>query len=82
MATSLEDALNTVSQLTPDQQAMLVEIIHNRLIESRRREIAGEARASIAAFHAGELHPQSAAAIIAELQRLSEKTHEAIGTHA
>lgn len=70
MATSLEDALNTVSQLTPDQQAMLVEIIHNRLIEARRREIAEDAKASIAAFHEGQLQPQSAAAAIAELQSL------------
>jgi hypothetical protein len=71
MAASLEDALNAVSQLTPDQQAMLVEIIHNRLVESHRREMAEAARASIAAFHAGELSPQPAAAIIAELQSLS-----------
>ncbi|NCJ07851.1 hypothetical protein GS597_15315 [Synechococcales cyanobacterium C] len=70
MSTSLEDALNTVNQLTPEQQAMLVEIIHNRLIEASRRKIAEDARASIAAFHAGELQPQSAPTIIAELQSL------------
>jgi hypothetical protein len=69
MATSLEDALNTVSQLTPEQQAMLVEIIHNRLIEARRREIAEDAKASIAAFYASELQPQAATTIVAELQR-------------
>ncbi|PSN15613.1 hypothetical protein C7293_06430 [filamentous cyanobacterium CCT1] len=73
MATSLEDALNTVSQLTPERQAMLVEIIHNRLIEARR-EIAEDAKTSIAAFHEGELQPQSAAAIIAELQSLSKES--------
>lgn len=55
MATSLEDALNIVSQLTPEQQAMLVEIIQNRLVEARRREIAEDAKTSIAAFRAGEL---------------------------
>ncbi|OLT59509.1 hypothetical protein [Moorena bouillonii] len=43
MTTSLEEALNTVSQLPPEQQAMLVEIIQNRLIESRRQEIAEDA---------------------------------------
>jgi hypothetical protein len=73
MATSLEDALNTVSQLTPEQQAMLVEIIHNRLVEARRREIAVDAKASIAAFRAGHLQPQPATAIIAELQSLSDE---------
>jgi len=74
MATSLEDALNAVSQLTPEQQAMLVEIIQNRLIEARRQEIAEDAKASIMAFHADELQPQSAAAIIAELKSLSEES--------
>ncbi len=69
MAASLEDALNTVSQLTQEQQAMLVEIIQNRLIAVRRREIAEDAKASIAAFHFGKLQPQSAATIIAELQK-------------
>jgi hypothetical protein len=72
MTTSLEDALNTVSQLTIEQQAMLVEIIHNRLLEARRREIAEDARASIATFHAGELQLQSAADITAELQSCSD----------
>jgi len=51
MATSLEDALNTVSQLTLEQQTMLVEIIQNRLVDARRQEIATDARASLAAFH-------------------------------
>jgi len=60
MATSLEDALNTVSQLTLEQQTMLVEIIQNRLVDARRQEIATDARASIATFHRGELPAQAA----------------------
>jgi hypothetical protein len=34
---------------------MLVEIIQNRLVDARRQEIATDARASLAAFHRGEL---------------------------
>ena len=70
MATSLEDALNTVSQLTLEQQTMLVEIIQNRLIDARRQEIAAGARASIAAFHRREWQAQSAESAIAELQKM------------
>ena len=68
MATSLEQALDAVSQLSPEQQMMLVEIVRNRLIEARRQEISRDAEASIAAFHRGEFQPQSAQGIITELQ--------------
>ena len=68
MATSLEQALDAVSQLSPEQQMMLVESVRNRLIEARRQEISRDAEASIAAFHQGEFHPQSAQGVITELQ--------------
>jgi hypothetical protein len=64
---TLEEALQTVSQLPPEQQAMLVDIIQNRLIENRRKEIAIDAKASIEAFRQGALKPKSAESIIAEL---------------
>jgi hypothetical protein len=70
MTTSLEEALNTVSQLTLEQQTMLIEIIQNRLIEARRQDIAADAKASIAAFHRGEWQAQSAESAIAELQQM------------
>lgn len=70
MTTSLEDALNTVSQLTLEQQTMLVEIIQTRLVDARRQDIAADARASIGAFHRGELQAQSAESAIAELQQM------------
>jgi len=63
---TLEEALNTVSQLPPEQQAILVEIIQKRLTEDRRKEIAIDAKASIAAFHEGSYKPQSAESVIAE----------------
>ncbi|MBE9168735.1 hypothetical protein IQ238_14875 [Pleurocapsales cyanobacterium LEGE 06147] len=57
--TTLEQALYTVSQLPPDRQEMLIEIIQNRLVETRRQEIAKDAKESIAAFHQGKLKSQS-----------------------
>lgn len=48
---------------------MLLEIIQKRLIESRRQEIAQDARASIAAFHEGKLQPQFVDEIRRELQQ-------------
>jgi len=65
---TLEQALDTVSQLPPEQQEMLIDIIQNRLIEARRQEMAQDAQAAIAAFHEGRLKPQSAEHIIAELR--------------
>jgi len=69
---TLEEALNTVSQLAPEQQAILVEIIQKRLTEDRRKEIAIDAKASIAAFHEGSYKPQSAESVIAELDSFLE----------
>ncbi|MGF1521530.1 MAG: hypothetical protein ACFBSF_04330 [Leptolyngbyaceae cyanobacterium] len=71
----VEDALNTVSQLPTEQQAMLVEIIQNRLIETRLKEIAQDAKVSLAAFHRGEFQSQLAETAILELQKTFEKEH-------
>ena len=65
---TLEQALNTVSQLPLEQQQMLLEIIKNRLIETRRQEIAQEAKEAIAAFHQGKLLPKSVTEVIADLR--------------
>jgi hypothetical protein len=67
--TTLDRALETVMQLSLDQQKLLIEILRQRHIEASRDEIAKNAQESIAAFKAGKLKPQSAEAIIAELRR-------------
>ena len=65
---TLEEAILTVNQLPLEQREMLLEIVKNQMIESRRSEIAQDAKESIAAFHRGELKPQSVESIISELQ--------------
>lgn len=66
--TTLEQALNTVSQLPIEQQEMLIQIVQNRLRENHRQEIAEDAKQAILSFHKGELKTQTADEIIAELQ--------------
>lgn len=66
--TTLEQALDAVSQLSLEQQEMLLEIVENRLIETRRQEIARDAQEAIANFHQGKLFPQSVEAVITQLR--------------
>jgi hypothetical protein len=65
---TLEEAILTVNQLPIEQKEMLLEIVKNQMIETRREEIAQDAKEAIAAFHRGELKPQSIEEIISELQ--------------
>ena len=65
---TLEEAILTVNQLPLEQREMLLEIIKNQMIESRREEIAEDAKKAILAFHQGELKPQSMESIFVELQ--------------
>jgi hypothetical protein len=73
---TLDQALDTVMQLSLEQQEMLLDIVHRRHIESRRQEIAQDAREAIAAFHAGKLKPQPVEEIIAELRQSLDETRE------
>ena len=65
---TLEEVILTVNQLSIEQREMLLEIIKNQMIETRREEIAQDAKEAIAAFHRGELKPQPIEDIISELQ--------------
>ncbi|WYL93001.2 MAG: hypothetical protein HEQ35_03255 [Gloeotrichia echinulata IR180] len=52
---NLDKVLDAAMELPLEQQEMLVQILTNRIIESRRDEIAADAAASIAQFQAGKL---------------------------
>ena len=69
---TLDRTLDMAMQLPSEQQEMLLEIMRRRQIEMRRREIAENAQASIAAFRAGELQPRSADEVINELRQSLE----------
>ena len=65
---TLDQAVDYVMQLTPEQREMLVEILYRRQVEARRREMAEDAAAALAAVRAGEYRSQTASEIIRELR--------------
>jgi hypothetical protein len=64
---TLDQAIDTVLELPPQQQEMLLEIVYRQQVAKRRQEIAQDAQRSLAAYHAGKLQPQPIEAILAEL---------------
>jgi hypothetical protein len=72
---TLEQALDTIMQLSLEQREVLVNIVQHRNIDNRRREMAQNAKQAIADFHAGQLKPQSSKEVITKLrQSLNEVT--------
>jgi hypothetical protein len=65
---NLDRVLDAAMELPLEQQEILVQILKNRIIESRRDEIASDAAASIAEFQAGRLKVQTATEAIQELR--------------
>lgn len=61
---TLNQAIDTVTQLPLQQQEMLLDILRHRLNEARRQEIADAARQVQADFQQGRLTAKSADAVI------------------
>ncbi|MFB2838396.1 hypothetical protein [Floridanema evergladense] len=66
---TLDQVLETASQLPYEQQEMLIEILQNRLRENRRAEMAADAEKNLADFHAGKFQRQSAQEVILALRQ-------------
>lgn len=64
---TLDQVLEIASQLSYEQQEILIKIPQNRHHQSSRAEIAADAGQSLADFRAGNFQPQSANSVIAEL---------------
>ena len=73
---TLDQAIDTVKQLPEEQQEILFDIFYHRHLEKRRREIAEDAKKSIADFYAGILQPKPVQEIISELRTTSDGTVE------
>ncbi len=71
---TLDRVLETALQLPYEQQEMLIKILQNRHYQSRRAEIAEDARQSLIDFHAGKFQSQSAQSVIAELRQSLDDT--------
>jgi len=65
--TTLNCALDVITQLSFEQRQMLIDILQRRQAEERREEIAANAREAIRAFHAGELKNETAEELISRL---------------
>jgi len=66
---TLDQVLETASQLPYEQQEMLIEILRNRLHENRREKMAADAKQTLADFHAGKFQRQSAQEVILALRQ-------------
>ena len=72
MAMTFEQVVEMVRQFPAEQQEMLIDLIRGWRAETRRSEIARDAQESLAAFHSGQLKPQSAQAVITGLRQSLE----------
>jgi len=62
-----QEVIEKVESLPSDDQALLVKIIHRRLIESRRAELATEIAEARSAYQQGEVRRGAVANLMEEL---------------
>lgn len=74
---TFESALDAVSQLSIDQQEMLIDILKKRNAEVRRRQILEECREGLTEYHAGVLKAQTAEEAIADLRSYLDSSEDA-----
>jgi len=66
---TLDQVLETALQLPYEQQEILIKILQNRHHESRRAEMAADAKKTLAEFHAGKFRHQSAEEVVLALRQ-------------
>jgi hypothetical protein len=64
----LDRVLTEVECLSPEEQALLEELLHKRGIETWRKDTAASARKGAKALRCGKLRPQSPKDVIAALR--------------
>ena len=65
---TFQEALDTVESLTIDEQAMLIEIIQNRLREQQRQELLKNVAQAEKEYNQGNFHRGSVDDLMAELE--------------
>jgi hypothetical protein len=68
--TTLNEILDAVMELPAEQQEMLIQIVHQRMRDNCREEIAKGVEVSIAEFRSGKLKAKPAAEVISDLRLL------------
>jgi hypothetical protein len=66
-SSTFQVALETVEELTPEDQEMLVEIVRRRLIEQRPTELAQDIAAAQEAYRLGDVRRGTVDGLMAEL---------------
>ena len=66
-SSQFQQAIEAVEQLPPNDQALLIEIIRQRLAEQRRAEIVAEVAEVRADYQKGEVHRGSVTDLMKEL---------------
>ncbi|TYQ27993.1 hypothetical protein PseudUWO311_06035 [Pseudanabaena sp. UWO311] len=74
---TFESALDAVSQLSIDQQEMLIDILRKRNAEVRRRQILEECREGLTEYRSGDLKAQTAEEAIADLRSYLDSSEDA-----
>ncbi len=67
VSSGFQEAIETVEALPPDDQALLIEIIRQRLIQHRRSELAAEIAEAREAYRRGEVRRGTVADLMKEL---------------
>lgn len=62
-----QEVIETVEALPPDDQALLIEIIRQRLIQHRRAELAAEIAEARQAYQRGDVHHGTVADLMEEI---------------
>ncbi len=70
--TTLNEVLDAVMELPAEQQEMLIQIVHQRMRDNRREEIAKGVEVSISEFRSGKLKAKPVAEVISDLRLLLE----------
>lgn len=74
---TFESALEAVSQLSIDQQEMLIDIVKKRNAEVRRRQIIEECREGVTEYRSGVLKAQTAVEAIADMRSYLDSSEDA-----
>lgn len=67
VSSHFQEVIESVEALPPDDQALLIEIIHQRLIQHRRAKLAAEIAEARNAYQRGEVRRGTVADLMEEL---------------
>ena len=67
VAPRFQKVIEVIEELPPDDQALLIEIIHRRLIQHRRDELAAEIAEARDAYRQGNVHRGTVADLMEEI---------------